>query len=56
MKNDLSYHSFLWLDQWSVAAVDLVVEAARVAQVVAVRVAPPQRRRDGRTVHALSFR
>lgn len=49
-------HSFLWLDQWSVAAVDLVVEAARVAQVVAVRVASPQRRRDGRTVHALSFR
>lgn len=42
------------LHERAVHAVDLVVEAARVAQVVAGGVAPPQRRVVGPAVHALA--
>ena len=38
-----SYQSPLWFDKWSVLAVHLVVEAAGVAEIVAVAVPPPER-------------
>jgi hypothetical protein len=50
----LSYQPPLWLDERPVLAVHLVVEAARVAQVVAVAVAPPQWRRRRSAVDALA--
>jgi hypothetical protein len=42
------------LDKRSVDAVHLVVESARVAEIVPGAVPPPQRRRDGSAVDALS--
>ena len=38
-----TYQSPLWFDKWSVLAVHLVVEAAGVAEIVAVAVPPPER-------------
>ena len=38
-----AYQSSLWFDERSILSVHLVVEAARVAQIVAVAVASPQR-------------
>ena len=49
-----AYHFSFWFDQGSVGAVHLVVEAARVAQVVAVAVSAPERRRRGGAVDAFS--
>lgn len=49
-----THHAFGRLDQRSIHAVHLVVQSARVAQVVAGAVAPPQRRRNGAAVDALS--
>ena len=45
-----TYHALLGLNEGSVLSVHLVVEAAGVAQVVAVTVASPQRRRRGTAV------
>lgn len=50
----MTHHALLGLDERPVLAVHLVVEAAGVAQVVAVAVAPPQRSGRGAAVHALA--
>lgn len=49
----VSYQALLWLDEWPVDAVHLVVEAAGVAQVVSGAVPAPQRRGHGAAVDAL---
>ncbi len=49
-----TYHFSLWFDEGPVGAVHLVVEAAGVAEVVAVAVPPPQRGGGGRAVDALA--
>lgn len=46
--------SALWLDKGSVLAVHLVVQAARVAEVVARSIPPPQRGGGGSTVHTFT--
>ena len=50
----LSYQSPLGLDEGSVLAVHLVVQAAGIAQVVAIPVPAPQRGGGGSAVDALS--
>jgi N-acetylglutamate synthase-like GNAT family acetyltransferase len=49
-----TYDPSFRLDEGTVGAVHLVVEAARVAQVVAVAVAPPQRGRSRAAVDAFA--
>lgn len=49
----MSYQPFLGLDERPVDAVHLVVEAARVTQVVAGAVSAPQRRGHRAAVHTL---
>ena len=49
-----THQASLWLDQWPVLAVHLVVEPAGVAEVVAVPVATPQRGRCRPAIHTLS--
>ena len=49
-----TYHFSLWFDEGPIGAVHLVVEAAGVAEVVAVAVPPPQRGGGGRAVDALA--
>ena len=42
-EKDQAHQTSLWLDQGPVLAVHLVIEAAGVAEVVAVAVSSPQR-------------
>ena len=49
-----TYQSPLWLDKRSIGPIHLVVEAAGIAEVVAIAVPPPQRGGGGATVHALT--
>ncbi len=48
------YHFSFWFDERSVGAVHFVVEAAGVAQVVAVAVTSPERGRGSCTVNAFT--
>lgn len=50
----LAYQSSLGFDEGSVLSVDLVVEAAGVAQVLTVTIAPPQGGRCRPTVHTFT--
>jgi hypothetical protein len=53
--NDQSaYQPPLWLDEWPVLPVHLVVESAGIAEVVAIAVTAPQRSRSRAAVHALA--
>ena len=49
-----THRALLGLDERAVLSVHFVVQAAGVAQVVAVSVASPQRRRRGAAVDALT--
>ncbi len=50
--DNFTYNSSLWLDEWPVGSVHLVVEATGVAQVVPIAVTTPQRGRGCTAVHA----
>lgn len=56
MSKDYTYGNWFpfWLDQRSILAVHLVVEPAGIAQIVSGGIPPPQGRRGGTTVDALS--
>lgn len=49
-----TYQSSFRLDQWPILAVHLVVQSARIAQIVAGTVASPQRRRRCAAVDTLA--
>ncbi len=54
LEGSSTHQSALWLDKGPVLAVHLVVQAARVAEVVARSVPPPQRGGGGSAVHTFT--